>query len=86
MADQVDWILAERRRRNTVFVSQLGDIVEHFDDQAEWARADEMLSRLIGVVARHLAEASLWLPKRQQPYRPPSREERCSVLLGDPLS
>lgn len=47
---QVDWILAERRRRNIVFVSHEGDVVQHFESELEWARADAALSRLFGAV------------------------------------
>lgn len=50
LVDQVGWILEERQRRNIAFVSHEGDIVEHFDDEVEWGRANEALSRLIGVV------------------------------------
>ena len=50
LVDQVDWILDQRRPRNIVFVSHLGDVVEHYNSQTEWERADAILSRLIGVV------------------------------------
>lgn len=48
--DQVRWILEEAESRNIVMVLHEGDIVEHYDRQAEWAVADEMLGRLDGVV------------------------------------
>ena len=50
LTDQVDWILGQQEPRNIVFVSHVGDIVEHYDNPLEWERADAMLSRLIGVV------------------------------------
>jgi 3',5'-cyclic AMP phosphodiesterase CpdA len=50
LTDQVDWILSEREPRNIVFVAHEGDIVEHYDRLPEWRQADEILSRLIGVI------------------------------------
>ena len=50
LTDQVDWILGRQKARNIVFVSHVGDIVEHYDNPLEWERADAILSRLIGAV------------------------------------
>ena len=46
----MDWILDQRKPRNIVFVSHVGDIVEHYDNRLEWERADGILSRLIDAV------------------------------------
>lgn len=46
--DQVRWILEEADLRNIAIVLHEGDIVEHHDQQSEWAVADEMLGRLAG--------------------------------------
>lgn len=48
--DQVRWILDEAEVRNIVLVVHLGDIVEHYDREAEWLVADELMGRLDGVI------------------------------------
>lgn len=48
---QTSWIVAELHRRNVVFVSHLGDIVENWDREPEWENADRSMGRLDGVVA-----------------------------------
>lgn len=46
---QVEWILANQKAQNIVFVSHVGDIVE-YDRKQEWAVAKQHLDRLRGVV------------------------------------
>ncbi len=48
--DQAAWIAAQAAERNLAFVSHLGDIVQTWDDQDQWARADAAMSLLDGVV------------------------------------
>lgn len=48
--DQVRWILDEAEARNIVFVVHEGDIVEHYDREAEWQVADRLMGRLDGIV------------------------------------
>lgn len=43
---QTQWIASQAAARNIVFVSHLGDIVQHGDDQAMWANADAAISVL----------------------------------------
>lgn len=45
-ADQVDWVIAERDRRNIVFASHVGDVVQRSEDATEWGRATPILDRL----------------------------------------
>jgi hypothetical protein len=48
---QTQWILENKDALNIVFVSHLGDIVQHDDqDEAEWKLADSAMSMLDGVV------------------------------------
>jgi hypothetical protein len=50
-AAQTQWILANRDALNIVFVSHVGDIVQHDDqDETEWQAADAAMSLLDGVV------------------------------------
>ena len=44
---QTQWIVSPRPTLNTVFVSHLGDIIEHIDAQpAEWTKADASMDVL----------------------------------------
>jgi hypothetical protein len=48
---QVDWVIENRERANIAFVSQVGDLVQNGSRvRAEWELADEVMSRLDGVV------------------------------------
>lgn len=48
--DQADWIVANRRSQNIVFVTHEGDIVENGDDIVQWRRMDAVMDTLDGVV------------------------------------
>jgi len=43
---EVDWIVAQKETEKIAFVLHLGDIVDNFQLQAEWTRADETLKKL----------------------------------------
>lgn len=47
---QAGWIAAERERESIVFVTHLGDLVEHRGELKEWQRADRAMRILDGVV------------------------------------
>ncbi|MCB1203849.1 MAG: metallophosphoesterase [Verrucomicrobiae bacterium] len=49
LAAQIEWILANRKRENIVFVTHVGDIVEK-NRPEEWAVAKQHLDRLRGVL------------------------------------
>lgn len=48
--NQTQWITENIEQLNIVFVSHLGDLVEHWDNIMEWENADRGMSRLIGNV------------------------------------
>ena len=53
---QTDWIVAQRQARNIVFATQLGDLVQNGERDAnrnltEWQRADAAMDRLDGNLA-----------------------------------
>ncbi len=52
---QTQWIVANKAARNIVFVTHEGDVVEHWDDDAEWQAANASMSLLDGVVPYGLA-------------------------------
>lgn len=47
---QTDWIVRHQRDKSIVYVTHMGDVVEHADSEAEWQRASKAMSRLDGVV------------------------------------
>jgi hypothetical protein len=50
---QARFLAEEARAEHLVFISGLGDIVEHGDREEEWARADAVLARLDGSAIPH---------------------------------
>ncbi|ELZ33422.1 serine/threonine phosphatase [Halogeometricum pallidum JCM 14848] len=48
--DQAEWIAAARDEENIAYVSHLGDVVEHGDDEAEWEHMSDSLAPLDGTV------------------------------------
>jgi hypothetical protein len=44
--NQTDWIVQNENKLNIVFVSHLGDLVEHYDSYFEWTHADNAMSVL----------------------------------------
>ena len=47
---QTTWTVGLRDRENVVFVTHLGDLVEHFDRRSEWEVADRAMRVLDGVL------------------------------------
>jgi hypothetical protein len=47
---QTNWIVENYKKTNIVFVSQLGDIVEHGSNKIEWQHADECMRIIDGIV------------------------------------
>ncbi len=48
---QTEWIINQKEKRNIVFVSHEGDIVENWDSEKEWKNIDFSLSKLDGRIA-----------------------------------
>lgn len=47
---QTAWVVDQREAAAIVFVSHVGDVVEHGDDRREWERMDAAMARLAGHV------------------------------------
>ena len=59
--DQTEWIVDQIATRNIVFVTQLGDVVQHGDnggDPIEWIRADAAMSLLEDPLTTVLSEGA----------------------------
>jgi hypothetical protein len=61
--DQVRWILDEASTSNTVFVSHMGDVVQDWDDEEQWAVASAAMSQLDGVLPYAIAWGNHDIPR-----------------------
>jgi hypothetical protein len=59
---QTQWIVNNKNARNIVFVTQEGDLVQHYDNVTEWQRANTSMSILDGVVPYGMAPGNHDLP------------------------
>jgi hypothetical protein len=48
--NQTKWIVANKESMNIVFVSHLGDLVDHYQNIEEWDSANSSMSKLIGAL------------------------------------
>jgi parallel beta-helix repeat protein len=48
--NQTQWIVDNKEALNIAFVTQLGDLVDNYDDQTQWTNANQSLSILDGIV------------------------------------
>lgn len=48
--NQTKWIVENKESMNIVFVSHLGDLVDHYQNKEEWDNANYSMSKLIGAI------------------------------------